>query len=209
MFTGLIEEVGRLTARRALAQGVRLRITAPRLASGTTLGASVSVQGACQTVVALGQDWFEVDAVGATLAKSTLGNLGVGAGLNLERALRADQRLDGHLVAGHVQGVGTVKRFVPVGDAWLLEVELPRELRRYTLSEGSIALDGVSLTIAGVTPLGVTVSVIPHTRAETTLKDLKPASRVNIETDGAVRAAFAANEPSGLTWDDLNSWGYS
>ncbi len=209
MFTGLIEEVGRLAAKRSLAQGVRLRIHAPQVTSETTLGASISVQGACQTVVARGQDWFEVDAVGATLEKTTLGTLGVGAPVNLEQALRADQRLDGHLVAGHVQGIGIVKRFLPSGEAWLLEVELPRELRRYTLNEGSIAIDGVSLTIAGVTPQGITVSVIPHTRAETTLKNLKPASRVNLETDGAVRAAFAAAKSPGLTWDDLNSWGVS
>jgi riboflavin synthase len=207
MFTGLIEEVGKLQGRRALPGGVRLKIQA-HLSGQLNLGASVNVHGACQTVVAFDQETFEVEAVGATLEKTTLGELRLGALVNLERALRADQRLDGHLVSGHVQATGRVKSFSSRGAAWALEIEVPQELHPFVLPEGSIALDGISLTIAAVTPQGVLLSVIPHTRENTSLSQLRVGQLVNIETDSSVRA-LRAPETKGLSWENLKAWGYS
>ena len=207
MFTGLIEEVGTLRGRRALSGGVRLKIQA-RFSSELNLGASVNVHGACQTVVAFDQETFEVEAVGATLEKTTLGDLRLGSCVNLERALRADQRLDGHLVSGHVQASGRVKSFSSQGAAWALEIEVPQELRPFVLPEGSIAVDGISLTIAAVTPQGVILSVIPHTRENTSLSQLRAGQLVNLETDSSVRAVRVP-ETKGLSLELLKTWGYS
>jgi riboflavin synthase len=180
MFTGLIEATGRVTAMRRSSRGGRLTISSTL--EGLSIGESVSVNGACQTVAALGGDSFSCDVLPETLRVTNLGLLRPGSKVNLERALEAGARLGGHLVNGHVDGVGRVVRLIrnPLG----LEIDAGRELGRYLVSKGSVAVDGVSLTV-GPDPSGgrFSVFIIPHTWESTTLGRVSPGSRVNIEVD--------------------------
>jgi riboflavin synthase len=180
MFTGLIETTGRVVAMRRSSRGGRLTIASPL--EGLEIGESVSVNGACQTVAELGRGSFSCDVLPETLRVTNLGDLRSGSAVNLERALGADARLGGHIVNGHVDGVGKVTRVVrtPLG----LEIDAGRELSRYMVSKGSVAVDGVSLTI-GPDPAGgrFKVFIIPHTWDSTTLGKARPGSRVNIEVD--------------------------
>jgi riboflavin synthase len=215
MFTGLIEELGTLAAVDHRHGGRVLRVSAKTVVEGIALGDSVSLNGVCQTVTAFGPGWFEVEAVGDTLLKTTLGGLNRGAVLNLERACRADTRLGGHFVLGHVNGVGTVSSWTPEGDAWFLEVVPPPELLKYLVDEGSVAIDGISLTVAEAKADRFRVSVIPHTRAHTTLAAVKPGDRVNLEADilakyveGLLKRHPLKQEEGGLSAETLAAWGY-
>ncbi len=180
MFTGLIETTGRVVAMRRSSRGGRLTIASPL--EGLEIGESVSVNGACQTVAEMGRGSFSCDVLPETLRVTNLGDLRSGSVVNLERALGADARLGGHIVNGHVDGVGKVTRVIrtPLG----LEIDAGRELSRYMVSKGSVAVDGVSLTI-GPDPAGgrFKVFIIPHTWDSTTLGKARPGSRVNIEVD--------------------------
>ena len=180
MFTGLIETTGRVVAMRRSSRGGRLTIASSL--EGLEIGESVSVNGACQTVAELGRDSFSCDVLPETLRVTNLGDLRSGSAVNLERALGADARLGGHIVNGHVDGVGKVIRVIraPLG----IEIDAGRELGRYMVSKGSVAVDGVSLTI-GPDPAGgrFRVFIIPHTWDSTTLGKARPGSRVNIEVD--------------------------
>ncbi len=174
MFTGIVEEMGTV----ASLEGPRLRITAEEVISDAEIGDSIAVDGTCLTVVALGEGWWEADVVDETFARTTLGRFGPGTPVNLERAVRAADRLGGHVVQGHVDGVGTV--VTPAPD---LRVEVPEHLRRFVVHKGSIAIDGVSLTVAAVHHDGLAVALIPHTRAVTTLGSRRPGDLVNLEVD--------------------------
>ena len=213
MFTGLIEEVGRVTARARRGAFQRLHIGARLVLDDLRTGDSVSIDGACQTVVEVGGSGFAVESVEETLTRTTLGELAVGAPVNLERAVRADGRLGGHFVLGHVDGTGRVTALTPAEHAWTLGVEAPPELRRYLASKGSVAVDGISLTIAAVDAAGFTVAVIPHTFQHTTLAERHLGDRVNLEVDVIARyleRLFADDEPApaGLTLPRLRSMGY-
>jgi riboflavin synthase len=203
MFTGLIEAVGTLAGRTPRGPGARLVIAAPSSAalSGLALGESISVNGVCLTVDALGEGRFEADASKETLQKTTLGALPLGARLNLERALTLAARLGGHLVSGHVDGTGALVSRGPMGEAERLVFRAPRELMRFVAPKGSIAVDGTSLTVNEVDGDTFSVAIIPRTRKETRIDDLGPGDAVNLEIDLVARYVLrlleAKEAPSG------------
>ena len=174
MFTGIVEELGHVISL----VGDRLRIGARTVVEGALIGDSTSVNGVCLTVVALGDGWWEADVTVETLSRSNLGDLRPGDPVNLERPVRLEDRLGGHLVQGHVDGVGTIA--APAPD---LRITAPAELLRYVVEKGSITVDGVSLTVVDPTDDGFAVAVIPHTAAVTTLGHKGVGARVNLEVD--------------------------
>ena len=172
MFSGIVEEVGVVTAlTRPAADAARMTIGARTVLAGTEVGASIAVDGVCQTVVAIDGRTLTIDSVGATLRKTTLGSFAAGRRVNLERPLAYGTRVDGHLVQGHVNDTGTVTRWEKLGAARWMEVRLPRPLLPYVVLEGSIAIDGVSLTVAGLEDDRAGFSIIPHTARATALTD--------------------------------------
>ena len=182
MFTGLVTAVGRLESAEAAAGGVAARVTCPW--EDLVPGESVAVDGACFTVERAGTGWFEVKVVATSVARTTARDWAAGRRVNLERALRAGDRLGGHLVQGHVDGVGTVLAVTRQDDALLLDVRVPEAVAQATVPLGSIALDGVSLTVHAVPRPGVVqVALIPHTLAQTTLGERRPGDRVQVEGD--------------------------
>lgn len=183
MFTGIVEAVGRVVALEPRDGRIRLRIDCARVADGAAIGASIAVNGACLTVVEASPTEVCFEAVRETLDRTSLGELGVGSRVNLERALRADGRLDGHIVQGHVDGTGRVRALERRGDDVRLAVDCAPELARQLVAKGSIAIDGVSLTVVTVEDAGFDVALIPHTLAETTLGERRPGDRVNLEAD--------------------------
>ena len=188
MFTGIVQAMGRVVARETRGDGIRITIDAGELpVDDVAIGESIAIAGCCLTVVARKDRQIAFDVSAETLSCTT----GFDAGaVNLERALRLSDRLGGHLLAGHVDGVGTVVRCAPVagGDgSRLLEVESPDELARYIAPKGSIAVDGVSLTVNTISGQRFAVNLIPHTLAVTTLGNLAPGARVNLEADLVAR----------------------
>ena len=198
MFTGIIQAVGRVQAVKPASGGARVIIeSGTLLLSDVKVGDSIAIDGACLTVVALGARQLEFDVSAETLA-CTLG-FTQGAPVNLEKALRLADRLDGHLVSGHVDGVGTVVSFDAVGDNRRLVIDAPSELARYIARKGSVAVNGVSLTVNVVDGERFELNLIPHTLAATTLHAIRPAMRVNIEVDLLARYAERLsqfNQPS-------------
>jgi riboflavin synthase len=185
MFTGIVEELGRVTALTLEPGSARLSVHADTVLGDVTHGASIAVNGVCLTVVQNDPDGFTVDVMPETLKRSSLGALQVGSAVNLERAVSATGRLGGHVVQGHVDGVGTVRSRDP-GPRWdVVCIELPRELARYVVVKGSIAVDGVSLTVTEVDDAEQTfsVSLIPTTLDLTTLGTAPPGTSVNLEVD--------------------------
>jgi riboflavin synthase len=188
MFTGLVEGVGSLAARDTRGGDARLRIAAGTLPfDGVRLGESIAVNGVCLTVAAFDGDGFEADASNETLALTTLGALPVGAALNLERAMRPDDRLGGHLVSGHVDGVGRVLRIEPDARAQRWAFAAPRPLLRYIAQKGSVCVDGVSLTVNAVDAAGFEVALVPHTVAHTAFAGTAVGDAVNLEVDLVAR----------------------
>ncbi|MBF4769859.1 riboflavin synthase [Nocardioides agariphilus] len=191
MFTGIVEELGTVAAVLDQGDAIRLTVRAVTALDGTQLGDSISVNGCCLTVAAidhddLGSTWT-ADVMQETLEMTSLLGVQPGDGVNLERAMTADKRLGGHLVQGHVDGVGTVVRRSPSEHWDVVEVSLPRELAKYVVPKGSICVDGVSLTVVNVGPDSFTVSLIPETLTRTTLGSRAPGDRVNLETDVIAR----------------------
>ncbi|MBL8839798.1 MAG: riboflavin synthase [Alphaproteobacteria bacterium] len=193
MFTGIVTEVGlvRSIRRAAAAADTRLEIAAPHHAGSLALGASIACSGVCLTVVERGDDWFAVEASAETLARTTLGDWAVGTAINLERALRLGDELGGHIVSGHVDGVGMVEAWSPEGGSVRASFSVPRTMGRYLASKGSVAVDGVSLTVNDVEDHGDAtrfgVNLIPHTRSETTFRTARVGQRVNVEVDMLAR----------------------
>ena len=182
MFTGIIAAVGRIAEVAPSAGGSRMRIDARGLAlDDVALGDSIAVSGVCLTVVALHPGAFEVDVSQETLA--CIAGFARDAAVNLEKALRLSDRLGGHLVSGHVDGKGIVERLEPVGDNRLLAISVPPELARYIARKGSVAVDGVSLTVNAVEDVRFDVNLIPHTLAQTNFGRLNPGVEVNVEID--------------------------
>jgi riboflavin synthase len=194
MFTGIVKELGRVEALERDAEGARLRIGAA-LASELAEGDSVAVNGACLTATAVRGGAFEADVMHQTLELTTLGELEPGAAVNLELALRAEDRLGGHVVQGHVDGTATVAEVIEDGFARRVRVELPGELLPYLVERGSVAIEGVSLTVADLDDPIAEVSLIPETLERTTLGGLEPGDRVNLECD--VLARYVARQLSG------------
>jgi len=189
MFTGLVEEQGRITRIETRPAGRRLRIDARLVVSDARVGDSLAVSGVCLTAVEVDGTGFVVEAVPETLARTTLGLWQEGDAVNLERSLRLDQRFGGHLVQGHVDGVGTIVSFAPEGEGRRARIHLPAPLRRFVAEKGSIALDGVSLTVAAVGQEDCEIAYIPHTLAVTTAGAYAVGRRVNLEVDLMARYA--------------------
>ena len=188
MFTGIVAAVGRIADAKPTEGGLRLTIDAAALPlDDVALGDSIAVDGVCLTVVAFGASSFEVDVSQETI--HCVAGFPTGRRVNLEKALRLADRLGGHLVSGHVDGVGIVARVEAAGDNTLVEITVPDELARYIARKGSIAVDGVSLTVNGVAGNTFSVNLIPHTRANTNFAGLAAGARVNIEIDLIARYA--------------------
>lgn len=209
MFTGLIEELGSVRGRVRRGAFQQLEIEAKRVLAGLQVGDSVNIDGVCQTAVAIGESGFAVETVAETLARTTLGTLGIGQVVNLERALRADQRLGGHLVLGHVDGIARIRQRTERDGEHRFEVEPPPALARYIATKGSVALDGISLTVAEVSGDAFTVAVIPHTFDNTTLSHRRAGDSVNLEVDVIARYVerLLGGQPQ-LSFEDLRDMGY-
>ncbi|HET9652224.1 MAG TPA: riboflavin synthase [Usitatibacter sp.] len=186
MFSGIVKAVGRIASATPQGDGLRLRIDVNEFdLHEVELGDSIAIQGVCHTVIDRDLRGFEVDTSRATLDVTT--GLESGREVNLEKSMRLSDRIDGHLVSGHVDGVGKVIAFEDLGGSFRLEIEAPAELARYTARKGSVAVDGVSLTVNAVNGNRFEVNIIPHTRAVTTLRNLAAGSKVNLEVDMLAR----------------------
>jgi riboflavin synthase len=186
MFTGIVAAKGSVRAAVATDKGARVTIAAGGLdLSDVRVGDSIAVDGCCLTAIELAADAFAVDVSQETM-DCTVG-FAVGRSVNLEKALRLSDRLGGHLVSGHVDAVGEVRRFEAMGESWLLEVRVPEALARYLARKGSVTVNGVSLTVNRAQGTRFAVNLIPHTLAVTNLKELRPGSRVNLEVDLVAR----------------------
>jgi riboflavin synthase len=183
MFTGIVSEIGRIDAIAATPAGARLRLAAPATAAECRLGDSVSIEGCCLTVVEIGDGVLEFDVVAETLRRTTLGDLAPDDHVNVEPAMRMGDRLGGHWVQGHVDGVGTVAAVEPDGDGTLVTFTAPPAVLRYVIEKGSMCVSGVSLTVTAFDDDSFAVALIPHTLAVTTLGGVQPGSRVNLEAD--------------------------
>jgi riboflavin synthase len=207
LFTGIIEERGRVVG---LSPAGALKVEASLVLEETKIGESIAVSGVCLTVVEMTPSSFTVDVMPETLKRSTLGSLRPGAAVNLERAMQAGGRLGGHLVNGHVDGVGTVRSRRPQGNAVFYDIDVEPEVAKYTVPKGSVTVDGISLTVVEAQPAGFSVSIIPHTLAQTTLDDARPGTRVNIEVDIIAKyvEAFISRKSGGGIEDALARGGY-
>ena len=188
MFTGIVSELGAVAAVEQIDGAMRLTVAAPKTSSGLVVGDSVAVNGVCLTAVEAAGDRFSVEIVNETLDRSSLGSLEPDAVVNLERPMLASGRFDGHIVQGHVDGVGTVTSIHPEGQAARLRIALPSDLSRYVVEKGSISVDGTSLTVTAVSDVGSVdgwfeIVLIPHTLDVTVFGRLKPEAVVNLEVD--------------------------
>ncbi len=184
MFTGIIEELGRVISMDSAGTGARLVVGCANVLKDATVGASIAVNGTCLTAVELAGDRFAADLAPETLARTNLGNLRAGAAVNLERPLRANARLDGHFVLGHVDGTAELISLEALGnDNWWLRIRVPDDLSRYIVEKGSLAVDGMSLTVAEIKDAEVVFTIIPHTYRNTTLHGYQAGARINIEVD--------------------------
>ncbi len=213
MFTGLIEELGSVEALELASTGGRLRVRCHQVLADSKPGASIAVNGACLTVTALGPNWFEADVSMETLRRTNLGDLRPGQPVNLERPLALGERLGGHLVLGHVDATGEVISLDPLGNGhWWLIVRYPQEIDPWVVYKGSIAIDGISLTVAEAAGGQLSVAIVPHTYAHTIVQFYRPGSRVNLECD--IIAKYVAKlltdlrPPSRLTVEKLREMGY-
>ncbi|HBU03619.1 MAG TPA: riboflavin synthase [Acidimicrobiaceae bacterium] len=184
MFTGLVEEVGTIRSVVPVGEGARVTITSSTVLDDVEMGASIAVNGCCLTVVEWGEDWWSADAVPETMDRTNLGGLAPGDPVNLERPLAADGRYGGHVVQGHVDGTGEVQSIEELDDgSWRFTFTLPSELANYVVEKGSIAVDGISLTVAAVTPSTFSIAIIPHTFAVTAMGQRNVGDTVNLEAD--------------------------
>ncbi|HSE48491.1 MAG TPA: riboflavin synthase [Terriglobales bacterium] len=214
MFTGLIEEVGRVRALGAGNGTRRLTVGSRALIREIKKGDSIAVSGVCLTAVALSKDAVAFDLAAETVARTSLTRLRPNALVNLELPMKAGQRMGGHIVQGHVDGIGTLTALerIPGGEDWMLRITIPPELARYVVFKGSIAVEGISLTVAKLEKNEVGIAIIPHTYAATNLRSLRPGDPVNIEVDVLAKYAerLLAQKPDGepLTLERLREEGF-
>lgn len=183
MFTGIIEETGKLQSINMAGSSGSISVSAKKVLEGTKIGDSIAVNGVCLTVTSLGDSSFTADVMAETVRRSSLGNLHTGAALNLERAMPVNGRFDGHIVAGHVDGTGVIREIKSEENAIWFTITADSSVLRYIVEKGSIAIDGISLTVASVTDRDFKVSVIPHTAEVTALSEKRPGDIVNLEND--------------------------
>jgi riboflavin synthase len=212
MFTGIVEEIGTLRGLRVGASSATLEVAATTVLEGTAVGDSILTDGVCLTVTRIGADSIMADVMPETVRRTTLAERRAGDRLNLERAMTLSSRLGGHLVSGHIDGVGTILGTRREENALVVELEAPEAVSRVSVAQGSVALDGVSLTIVAVEGDRLRVSLIPHTASVTTLARLARGVRVNLEADliaKYVHAFVAGRKPrGGLTWEKLAEAGF-
>lgn len=211
MFTGIIEEVGRVVSLKRGARSFTLKVEAQRVLEGTVVGDSIATNGVCLTVTEMGDGHFSCDVMPETVERTALSGLTTGSEVNLERALTLSTRLGGHLVAGHVDATGRVTDLRRDDTALWITISAPSEVMRYVVEKGSIAINGVSLTIARVSEQSFSVSLIPHTQGVTTLHTLRVGSVVNLESDMIVKYVeklMGKSPSSGLTLDFLKEHGF-
>lgn len=183
MFTGIVEEIGKIEKISPIQGGYSIKIKSRKIIEDLAVNDSVSIDGVCLTATKIENPFFDADAVGATLEKTTFKNLKDDSSVNLERSLKLSDRLGGHLVQGHVNGIGSISEIRKLGENYLVKVIIPEELEKYLIKEGSIAINGISLTIADLIKNEISISVIPHTWRNTTFKDKKVNDEVNVEID--------------------------
>ena len=212
MFTGIVEAVGTVRSIRPGAASVVVDVAASTVTDDAAVGDSILTDGVCLTITALRRDGFTADAMPETVRRTTLSERRPGDRLNLERAMTLSSRLGGHLVSGHIDGVGTVTSVTPEDNALVVELEAPEAVTRVTVDQGSVAVDGVSLTVVSIAGDRLRVSLIPHTAAITTLGRLRAGSRVNLEADLIAKYVYAfvsGRKPgAGLTWEKLAEAGF-
>ncbi len=207
MFTGIIEGLGAIGGVKAMAGGARFTVDVDFALDGTKIGDSIAVNGACLTAVTISGKRFETDVSPETLSRTTFGKTRVGERVNVERALRLSDRLDGHLVSGHIDGVGTLKNRRTTGNAIIITIGVPGSLTRYMIEKGSVAVDGVSLTINRLGREEFEVSIIPHTAALTTIGLKDVGAPVNIETDMIGKYIERLMHPQGKDEGDARETG--
>lgn len=217
MFSGIIEAVGKIQSVHSGSDGARIAVNAGPLLEGVKIGDSVAVNGACLTVVAFGGQTFEADVSPETLRLTNLGVLKTGNSVNLERALALGDRLGGHMVTGHIDGLGRVRSRRPEGDSIWLTVEAPPAVMRYIVHKGSVAVDGISLTVAACDEDSFSIAIIPHTSEQTTLTSKRDGAPVNLEADLIGKYvekllsphAAAEGRPDGISLGTLKEHGYA
>ncbi len=216
MFTGIIEELGRVESIEQRGEGVRIRIAAQAVTQGTAEGDSISVNGVCLTAIEVRANSFSADGSRETLQRSTLGSLRAGSPVNLERAVTPQTRLGGHIVQGHVDARGRFLSATEHGGSWTVRIAYPPEIARYLVFKGSVAVEGISLTIAGLTEEYFEIAIIPKTWQVTNLSQLHAGDAVNLEADIIAKyveriltvSASSKEEPSTLTMEKLADLGY-
>jgi len=212
MFTGIVEEVGTIRSAEGRGEKARLVVEAKIVLEGTKTGDSINVEGVCQTVTEIGSDFFAVDTLAESLKKTTLGRLKAGSPVNLERALRPDSRIGGHFVQGHVSAACPIREIRRTKDNIYLVVGFPDDLLRYCVREGSIALDGISLTVSAIEGDAITANIIPVTMERTSLRAKKAGDYMNAEVDVIgryVERLLSLGAPGkGLTADRMKELGY-
>jgi riboflavin synthase len=214
MFTGIIEEIGKVSSINPIAGGMRIKISSSKILDEISVNDSICVSGVCLTAIKVEDDGFWIDAVGSTLEKTTFSNLQLSATVNLERSLKLNSRLGGHFVQGHTNGTGTILEIKKLGENYFLSVIVEENLEKYFIQEGSITIDGISLTIAELDGSKVGISLIPHTWQNTAIQFKKVGDRVNVETD--VLAKYieklvinnGANDNINITENWLKELGY-
>ncbi len=212
MFTGIVEEMGSVKALKREAGAARLTISASTVLNGTALGDSISVNGVCLTVVDMSRSEFSADVAVETLNVTNLGDLKIGTKVNLERALQLSARIGGHLVSGHVDAVGRISGKREEGNSWRISFEAPESVLRYVIKKGSIAIDGISLTVADVDKRGFSIAMIPHTAKLTTLGFKSTGDSVNLEVDiigKYVERLLPGRVESGVSLDLLKKEGFA
>ena len=209
MFTGLIEEIGKIEAVTARGRILDIKVRAEKILSDISIGDSISISGVCQTVTSFDKSTFTVQAVSETIDRTTFASLKKGAAVNLERALRVGDRLGGHIVQGHIDGTGRVVSKKASGNNFDITIAPEAELNRYIVEKGSITIDGVSLTVTHTRSGTLGVTIIPHTLGSTTLENVRIGDTVNLETDILAKHIEKLIEPGGgLTTNQLKELGF-
>ena len=213
MFTGIIEELGTVGQLDRRPDSIKLTILARKVLEGTQLGDSIAVNGVCLTVTSMTDSSFTADVMHETMRRSSLSDIKSGSKVNLERAMQVGGRLGGHIVSGHIDGVGHIARIAAAGIARVITISIPKDMEPFIVEKGSIAIDGISLTVVSVGNSQFSVSIIPHTMANTTLIDKHPGAVVNLETDviGKYVHSFTTahtGKRSGITLETLLENGF-
>lgn len=214
MFTGIIEELGHVKAVKSSPQGLQITIAAKEVLQGTKVGDSIAINGACQTVVNITNFLFDVEVSQETINITTLKSLKIADKVNLERAMKLSDRLGGHMVSGHIDGIGLLRNIKDEGFSKVLTFSAPERVSRYIIYKGSIAIDGISLTISDIQSDGTlfSVSIIPHTQTNTTLSEMKIGQKVNLESDLIAKYvekfSTSKHTKSGITNEFLSSHGF-